>query len=56
MGHQTSSDIFEVEIRCYFILSRKRLDACDFAANFIPASGGPHMDLGVVLQTLRKLD
>lgn len=38
---------------CYLIFSRQRFNASDLASHFVPSSGGPHMNLRVVFQTLK---
>lgn len=39
----------------YLIFSRQRFDAGDFPSDFIPPSGGPHMNLSVVFKTLMNM-
>lgn len=38
------------------ILSGQRFNAGDFASNFIPPSGGPHMNLSVIFKTLMNVE
>lgn len=40
-------------VGCYLILPRQGFNASDLSADFVPASGGPHVDLSVVFQALR---
>lgn len=42
-------------LRRYLILSRQRFNAGDFASDFIPPSGGPHVNLSVVFKTLMNV-